>query len=135
MPANLKDSVAKNYLSEPSRFAQLYNNTIFGGSKIIQPEHLTDLGTSEMKITGELHQKMKAIWKERDILKLYQNQLFLVLTLVVYWGTKPWDGAKNLHELLDIPQELAQYKDKIINYQLNLLEIHSIKDLEAYTGE
>ena len=54
---------------------------------------------------------------------------------VIYWGEDPWDGAKNLHELLDIPPELAQYTDKILDYRINLLEIRSIEDLEHYHGE
>ena len=54
---------------------------------------------------------------------------------VIYLGDIPWDGAKNLHELLDIPPELAQYKDKILDYRINLLEIRSIEDLEHYHGE
>ncbi|MGN0988505.1 MAG: hypothetical protein ACI4OO_11805 [Otoolea sp.] len=63
------------------------------------------------------------------------DRLIPVLTLVIYWGEDPWDGAKNLQELLDIPPELAQYKDKILDYRINLLEIRSIEDLEHFHGE
>lgn len=41
---------------------------------------------------------------------------------------------RNLHELLDIPTELAQYKDKIINYEINLLEVRSIDNPDDYSG-
>lgn len=58
-----------------------------------------------------------------------------VITLTVYWGSEPWDGPKNLHEMLDIPPALRHYKDRIGNYDINLLEICSIPDLEQYHGE
>ena len=196
MPANLKDTVSKNYLSDPVRFAQLCNNALFDGTPLIHPEYLKELSTKESKVFGFQTKEMTALWKDRDILKMYQDQLLLaiigienqteihycmplrallydtlnlesqrsriqsrhrkqkdlsdaeyvsgfsksdrlipVLTLVIYWGEDPWDGAKNLQELLDIPPELAQYKDKILDYRINLLEIRSIEDLEHYHGE
>lgn len=63
------------------------------------------------------------------------DRLIPVITLAVYWGTEPWDGPRNLHEMLDIPRELLHYKDKIGNYGINLLEVQSIENLEQYSGE
>lgn len=63
------------------------------------------------------------------------DRLIPVMTLAVYWGTKPWDGPKELHEMLDIPPDLLHYKDKIGNYPMNLLEVRSIPNLEQYHGE
>ena len=63
------------------------------------------------------------------------DRLIPVITLVVYWGSEPWDGPKNLHEMLDIPPELLHYKDRIGNYGINLLEVRSIDNLDQYTGE
>lgn len=39
-------------------------------------------------------------------------------------------GPRNLHEMLDIPSDLDQYKHIIGNYPLNLLEVCRIEDLE-----
>lgn len=63
------------------------------------------------------------------------DRLIPVITLAVYWGSEPWDGPKNLHEMLDIPPELLHYKDRIGNYGINLLEVRSIDNLDQYTGE
>lgn len=63
------------------------------------------------------------------------DRLIPVISLTVYWGTSPWDGPENLHDMLDIPPSLLHYKDKIGNYKINLLEVCSIEDLEQYTGE
>lgn len=64
-----------------------------------------------------------------------EERLIPVITLCIYWGTEPWTGPKNLHEMLDIPPDLAQYKHIIGNYPLNLLEVCGIEDLEQYHGE
>lgn len=63
------------------------------------------------------------------------DRLTPVMTLCVYWGSSPWDGPRNLHDMLDISPELAQYKDRIGNYPLNILEVRSIDNLDAYTGD
>ena len=65
-----------------------------------------------------------------------EDRLIPVITLCVYWGTEPWTGPKNLHEMLDIPPQLEHHKDRLIgNYPLNLLEIQDIPDLDQYEGD
>ena len=63
-----------------------------------------------------------------------EDRLIPVITLIIYWGTRPWDGARSLHEILDISEDLSQYKDKIMDYRLNLLEVQSMNNLEQYSG-
>ncbi len=63
------------------------------------------------------------------------DRLMPVITLTVYWGKEAWDGAKSLYEMLDIPPVLSQYKDIINDYRMNLLEVRSMENLEAYSGE
>ena len=52
-----------------------------------------------------------------------RDEKFLpIVTLVVYCGTEhPWDGARCLHELLDIDEELKPF---VPNYRLNLYDCH-----------
>lgn len=53
-----------------------------------------------------------------------------VITLVVYCGTeRPWDGARCLHDLLDIDDEMKAY---ITNYRLNLYDCHEHDTFEEY---
>lgn len=35
------------------------------------------------------------------------DKLIPVITVVVYYGEKYWDGAKSFHEMLRIPAEIA----------------------------
>ena len=47
------------------------------------------------------------------------DKLIPVITVVVYYGEKPWNGAASLHEMLNIPEEVAQY---VNDYKMILVE-------------
>ncbi len=51
------------------------------------------------------------------------DRLTPVITLVLYCGDKPWDGASRLHDILDfgkVPDELKSY---IADYQIHVLDV------------
>ena len=53
-----------------------------------------------------------------------------IITLVVYCGTQhPWDGARCLHELLDIDDEMKRF---VTNYKLNLYDCHEHDTFDEY---
>ncbi len=53
-----------------------------------------------------------------------------IITLVVYFGTDGgWDGARCLHDLLDIDEDLKEY---VSNYRLNLYDCHEHDTFEQY---
>lgn len=47
------------------------------------------------------------------------DKFMAVITVVVYYGENPWDGAKTLHEMLDIPPEMEKY---VNDYKMLLVE-------------
>lgn len=54
------------------------------------------------------------------------DRLMPVITLVVYFGDKDWDGAKSIHEMLSVDDdELLSY---VPNYKINLIEPEKISD-------
>lgn len=54
------------------------------------------------------------------------DRLMPVVTLVVYFGDKDWDGAKSIHEMLSVDDdELLSY---VPNYKINLIEPAKISD-------
>ena len=56
------------------------------------------------------------------------DRLTPVITLVLYCGSRPWDGASRLHQLLDlerIPQQLRRY---IADYRIHVLDICHTSD-------
>lgn len=83
-----KDVVSKNYLSNSDRFAQMYNNGVFHGQPLIQPEKLRDLTPEEMivlehrtsafSLGNERKEGKKdrtVLHKYRDILKIKQKSI------------------------------------------------------------
>ena len=53
-----------------------------------------------------------------------------IITLVVYCGTNhKWDGAKCLHDLLDIDDEMKEF---VSNYKLNLYDCHEHDTFDEY---
>lgn len=56
------------------------------------------------------------------------DKLMPVITLVVYFGDKEWDGAKSIHEMLSVQnRELLSY---VPDYKINLIEPAAISDEE-----
>lgn len=56
------------------------------------------------------------------------DRLMPVVTLVVYFGDKEWDGAKSIHDMLSVDDEkLLSY---IQDYRINLIEPAKISDEE-----
>ncbi len=47
------------------------------------------------------------------------DKLIPVITVVVYYGEKPWDGALSLHGMLRIPTEMKPF---VNDYQMHLVE-------------
>lgn len=59
-----------------------------------------------------------------------------VITLVVYYGEKEWDGATSLHEMLNIPEEMMEfvndYKLLLVEARENHLTFHNIRNVAFF---
>lgn len=49
-----------------------------------------------------------------------EDRLAPVITIVLYYGEKPWDGARSLHEMLNIPEN---WKPFVNDYTMHLIEM------------
>ncbi len=61
-----------------------------------------------------------------------ESRLHPSVTIVLYYGTEPWDGPRTLHEMLDftdIPQGL---KEMTADYRMNLVEIRKLEDTSIF---
>lgn len=74
-----RNNISKTYLADPERFAQICNNTLFGGRAIISPGGLHELDTHESKVMGIDRKEAKAIWKDRDLLRMYKEHCALAI--------------------------------------------------------
>ncbi|MBD5458618.1 MAG: hypothetical protein HDR27_08625 [Lachnospiraceae bacterium] len=59
-----------------------------------------------------------------------------VITVVVYYGEKAWDGAVSLYGMLDIPEKMKQfvndYKMLLIEARKNDLKLHNINNVDLF---
>ena len=56
------------------------------------------------------------------------DKLIPIITAVIYFGDKPWDGPKSLYDMLDIPNEAM--KRFIPNYWINLISPADMDETE-----
>ena len=59
-----------------------------------------------------------------------------VITVTVYYGRKPWDGATSLYGMLDIPEELRKYVNDyrmlLVEARKNELVLHNMNDVDRF---
>lgn len=66
-----------------------------------------------------------------------EDRLFPIATLVVYWGEERWQGAKNLHEMIDfgdVPGGM-EFRKLIPKYPLHFLDLSNFRHLEYFRTE
>ena len=78
----------------------------------------------------------KETWKNKKGLRggeyLYgfrkESRLYPTVTFVLYYGEKEWDGAKDIHGLLDLTGLPAGLREKVSNYKIHIIEVRKLKD-------
>jgi hypothetical protein len=78
-----KDSKAKEYLSDNTRFSEICNYVLFDGEKVIKPENLKECDTTEVLSVFGIDRKQIVKQKWRDLLKgvsvKYTESVYIVL--------------------------------------------------------
>lgn len=82
-------------------------------------------------------QNSKSMAEDEYISKMKRTDKFIpVITIVVYYGEKPWDGATSLHGMLNIPSKLinfiSDYKMNLIEARENKLTLHNINNVDLF---
>ncbi|MDO5403337.1 MAG: Rpn family recombination-promoting nuclease/putative transposase, partial [Eubacteriales bacterium] len=90
--------------------------------------------SSQVNEIGNENRKMKKVKKSAEFLSGIRkdDKIKPVITIVVYWGTKKWDGARFLHEMLDVEDEFKRF---IPNYYINLITPNEIEDFTKFHTE
>ena len=64
------------------------------------------------------------------------DKLTAVITVVVYYGEREWDGATTLHEMLSIPKKMIKfvndYKILLVEARKNNLVLHNINNVDLF---
>ena len=78
-----KDSKAKEYLSDNTRFSEIRNYVLFDGDKVIKPEDLKECDTTEVLSVFGIDKKQIVKQKWRDLLKSvsvkHTGQMYVIL--------------------------------------------------------
>lgn len=62
----------------------------------------------------------EGLTRDEFLSKMKKTDRFIpVITIVVYYGSEPWDGAKSLHEMLNIPERVRPF---VNDYKMLLIE-------------
>ena len=132
------DVAVKRWLSSKERFADLFNAVLFEGRQIILPKDLENMESESNVLLADKKKNQKSVQRYRDIVMRWNrglDSLKPVLTLVFYYGTKPWDGSLDLHGMLE--SRMNSREEKILkkfipNYYINLIDAERIPDLKAF---
>lgn len=77
------------------------------------------------------------IGQDEYLSKMKKDDKFIpVITLTVYYGEKPWDGATSLHGMLNIPEGMRKfvndYKMPLVEARKNNLTFHNIRNINFF---
>lgn len=83
------------------------------------------------------YKKAKGLSDDEFISRMKKTDKFIpVITIVVYYGEKDWDGAISLHDMLNIPKEMTayvnDYKMRLIEARKNNLKLHNINNKDLF---
>ena len=98
-----------------------------------------DYGTYKKQYDDNAKKYKNANGMSRDeyMSKMKKMDKFIpVITIVVYYGENPWDGAVSFHEMLNIPKEVEpfvnDYKMHLIEARKNNLKLHNINNIDLF---
>ncbi len=79
----------------------------------------------------------KGLSEDEFISKMKKTDRFIpIITIVVYYGEKEWDGAISLHGMLNIPKEMAafvnDYKLHLVEARKNDLKLHNLNNKDLF---
>lgn len=75
-------------------------------------------------------------WNELSSGFTREVHLHPVVTLVLYWRREPWDGARNILEMLDISEDgKSSLSIFLWDNKLNLINMYDIQNLESCGGQ
>ena len=98
-----------------------------------------DYGTYKKQYDDNAKKYKNANGMSRDeyMSKMKKMDKFIpVITIVVYYGENPWDGAVSLCDMLDIPKKMQpfvnDYKIHLIEARKNKLKLHNINNRDLF---
>ena len=90
----------------------------------------------QMRRIQKKNQKVKGLDKGEFLGSFRkEDRLNAVFTIVLYYGEKTWDGAKDLYSLINFDEVPEMLKDLFNNYRLHVLEVRRFKDIDQFNTD
>lgn len=64
-----------------------------------------------------------------------QDKVHPVLTICIYYGREPYDGAKELFEMMEYKNLPGKLKDMLNNYKIQVLEVRNFKNIDCFKSD
>ena len=93
--------------------------------------------SSQVEERGKIHRELKDT-KSDEFLSGFMktDKVKPVFTLVIYWGTKEWDGPRSLYEMLDVKEDMQEFIEEYVNdYKLHIIVPNEIEDFEQFSTD
>ncbi len=83
------------------------------------------------------NKKAKGMTEDEFLSKMKKtDKLIPVITIVIYYGEKAWDGATMLHGMLNIPKEMLpfvnDYRMHLVEARKNDLKLHNMNNRDLF---
>lgn len=88
---------------------------------------------AEDSCTTIYHDAGERLYKVRK-----EDRLYPVMTLIVYWGEKEWQGPKSLHDMIDFTNEgksVEEFRKFVPEYPLHFLDLSTFEHFEYFKTE
>ena len=88
----------------------------------------------QMKEVQRRHKKQKDYESGTEFLGEFfkEDRIPAVVSLVIYYGKEPWDGARDLYELLDLSMIPGEMQKLINHYPIHILEVRQFEHTERF---
>lgn len=117
---------------ERIHYAMPVRNMLYDG--ISYTEQIEEL----WKVHRDSEEKIKIT--EEEFLSHFRKEdvIYPVITIVFYYGNKPWDGSIDIHGMF--PKELSMLQKEILekyvpNYKINLIDLNYLEHLERFQSD
>ena len=86
---------------------------------------------TQVNVMGKKNRATKEPKKSAEFLSgiSKDDKIIPVITIVLYWGDKKWNGARNLYDIFNINGDVLRF---IPNYYINLISPNEIEDFTKF---
>ena len=96
----------------------------------------------ELRQEGNKKDSLSLVYRDAGerLYKIRKNdRLYPVMTLVVYWGEKEWEGPRSLHDMIDFAAENREMEEEfrklVPEYPLHFLDLSTFEHFEYFKTE